>query len=123
MITRYSLPDMQALWTQEAKYQTWLDVEIAVLEAQETLGHVAKGVTADVKAKAGFDVKRIDEIELEVKHDVIAFLTSVAEHVGENSRFVHLGMTSSDLVDSALSLQIAQSGKLVSEIRKQAAGK
>ena len=115
MITRYSLPDMQALWTQEAKYQTWLDVEIAVLEAQETLGHVAKGVTADVKAKAGFDVKRIDEIELEVKHDVIAFLTSVAEHVGENSRFVHLGMTSSDLVDSALSLQIAQSGKLVSE--------
>jgi len=115
MISRYTLPEMQALWTQEARYECWLAVELAVLDAQEALGQVPKGIGADVRKKAGFNTERIDEIELEVKHDVIAFLTSVAEHVGENSRFVHLGMTSSDLVDTALALQIGKSGVLVQE--------
>jgi len=113
MIERYALPEMTTLWSQEAKYQTWLDVELAVLDVQEQLGAVPKGVTADVRKKAAFDPDRIAEIELEVKHDVIAFLTSVAESVGDNSRYVHLGMTSSDLVDTALAVQIKQAGELL----------
>jgi adenylosuccinate lyase len=90
-------------------------VELAVLEVQEKMGIVPAGVTEDVRKKAAFDTARIDEIELEVKHDVIAFLTSVAEHVGENSRYVHMGMTSSDLIDTALSLQVQKAGKLLQE--------
>lgn len=115
MIERYSLPQMQAVWTLEEKYATWLKVELAVTQVQETLGYIPQGVSEDLRKKAGFNLQRIDEIELEVKHDVIAFLTSVAEHVGENSRFVHLGMTSSDLIDTALALQIQTAGALIQE--------
>src|SRR5688572_6580319 len=115
MIERYTLPEMAALWTQQAKFQTWLEVELAVLKVQEELGHVPKGVYARVKPKVSFDITRIDEIELEVKHDVIAFLTSVAEFVGDESRYIHMGMTSSDLVDTVLSLQIQRAGKMISE--------
>lgn len=115
MIERYTLPEMAELWTQDAKFQSWLDVELAVLAVHEDHGTVPAGVTDDVTGKAAFDIARIDEIELEVKHDVIAFLTSVAENVGDNSRYVHLGMTSSDLIDTALALQIAQSGELIQD--------
>lgn len=115
MIERYTLPEMSALWTREAVFKTWLKVELAVLSVQEGMGLVPAGVTADVTAKASFDIARIDEIEAEVRHDVIAFLTSVAESVGENSRFVHMGMTSSDLIDTALSLQIQEAGVLIKE--------
>lgn len=113
MIERYTLPEMAALWTRQAVFETWLTVELAVLETQEQMKLVPAGVFADVKAKAAFNIERIDAIELEVRHDVIAFLTSVAEHVGENSRYVHMGMTSSDLIDTALSLQIQQAGRLI----------
>lgn len=120
MIERYTLPEMAALWTREAVFNTWLRVELAVLEVQERLGPdignpVPPGTAADVRQKAGFNVARIDAIEAEVRHDVIAFLTSVAEHVGDNSRYVHLGMTSSDLIDTALSLQVQEAGKLIME--------
>ncbi len=115
MIERYTLPEMSALWTREAVFKTWLQVELAVLEVQERMGLVPAGVTKDVRAKADFNIARIDEIEAEVRHDVIAFLTNVAEYVGENSRFVHMGMTSSDLIDTALSLQIQESGALIQE--------
>ncbi len=115
MIERYTLPEMAALWTREAVFSTWLRVELAVLEVQEGMGLVPAGVTAEVRPKARFETTRIDEIEAEVRHDVIAFLTNVAEHVGENSRFVHMGMTSSDLIDTALSLQIQAAGKLIQE--------
>ncbi len=115
MIERYTLPEMAALWTRHAVFETWLSVELAVLEVQERMGLVPVGITADVRAKAAFDIARIDEIEAEVRHDVIAFLTNVAEHVGENSRFVHMGMTSSDLIDTALALQIQKSGQLIRE--------
>jgi adenylosuccinate lyase len=106
MIERYSLPAMSALWTPEAKFDAWLLVELAALEAHEALGNVPKGVTAEIREKAQYNIARIDEIEEEVRHDVIAFLTNVAEYVRENSRFVHLGMTSSDLIDTALNVQI-----------------
>jgi len=115
MIERYTLPEMSALWTREAIFKTWLKVELAVLEVQESMGLVPSGVSAEVQSKAGFELARIDEIEAEVRHDVIAFLTNVAEHVGENSRFVHMGMTSSDLIDTALALQIQQAGQLIRE--------
>lgn len=113
MIERYTLPEMANIWALENKYETWLAVELSVLEAQEELGLVPAGTATDVRAKARFSKDRINEIEAEVKHDVIAFLTNVAEHVGENSRYVHLGLTSSDLVDTAFSLQIRQAGELI----------
>ena len=113
MIPRYTRPEMEALWTLEAKFDAWLEVEIAALQAHEDLGNVPSGITAEVKSKARYEIPRIDEIELEVRHDVIAFLTNVAEHVGEASRFVHLGMTSSDLIDTALSVQIQRAGDLL----------
>ncbi len=115
MIDRYTRPEMGSLWTDEAKFQTYLDVEIAVCEAQCQLGRIPREAVDDIKKKAGFDIKRIDEIELEVKHDVIAFLTSVAEKVGENSRYVHLGLTSSDVIDTALALQLRRASELISK--------
>lgn len=115
MIDRYTRPQMAAIWTDEAKFQTFLDVEIAVCEAQARLGRIPREAVEDIKVNAGFDVARINEIELEVKHDVIAFLTSVAEKVGENSRYVHLGLTSSDVIDTALALQMRRAGILIKE--------
>jgi adenylosuccinate lyase len=115
MIERYTLPEMAALWTREAVFETWLQVELAVLEVQEEMGLVPPGVSQDARAKAGFELARIDEIEAEVRHDVIAFLTNLGEHIGENSRFVHMGMTSSDLIDTALSLQIQKAGHLIQD--------
>jgi adenylosuccinate lyase len=113
VIDRYTRPEMKAHWTDEAKFQTFLDVEIAVCEAQAQLGRIPGEALAEIKLKAGFDIDRIDEIELEVKHDVIAFLTSVAEKVGESSRFIHLGLTSSDVIDTALALQLRRAGQLI----------
>ncbi len=113
MIERYTLPEMERLWSRETKYALWLKVELAVLQVQEELGIVPKGVTNEVRQKACFRLDRIDEIELEVKHDVIAFLTCVTEVVGEKGRFLHMGMTSSDLIDSALALQLGQAGQMI----------
>lgn len=115
MIKRYTRPEMAAIWTDEAKFQTYLDVEIAVCKAHARMGRIPAEALSDIEAKAGFDIQRIDEIELEVKHDVIAFLTSVAEKVGENSRYVHLGLTSSDVIDTALALQMKRSAALISK--------
>lgn len=115
MIERYTLPEMAALWTRQAIFETWIQVELAVLEVQEEMRLVPAGVTKEARAKAGFDIERIDAIEAEVRHDVIAFLTNLNEHIGENSRFVHMGMTSSDLIDTALSLQIQQAGRMIQD--------
>ena len=113
MIERYTLPEMGAIWSEENKYRKWLEVEIAVCEAWARLGQIPKKSLDNIKKKANFDVKRIEEIERVVKHDVIAFLTSVAEYVGEDSRFIHMGLTSYDIVDTALSLLMVQSLDLV----------
>lgn len=104
---------MAALWTDEAKFQLWLEVEIAVLAALVQAGGAPASALENVRKKAKFSVERVLEIEREVKHDVIAFLTNVAEHVGEDSRFLHLGMTSSDLVDTAFSLQLVRSTDMI----------
>ena len=115
MIERYTRPEMGALWTQDAKYQAWLDVELAACRALAVQGQIPADALAEIEAKAAFDSARIAEIELEVKHDVIAFLTSVAEHVGPSSRFIHLGLTSSDVVDTGFALQLKRSGVLLLE--------
>lgn len=113
MIERYTRPQMGAIWSDENKYRIWLDIEIAASEAQSNLGVVPKEAVEIIKAKANFDVKRVLEIEETTKHDVIAFLTNVAEYVGEPARYIHLGMTSSDVLDTCLSVQLQQSGNLL----------
>jgi len=114
LIERYSRPEMAALWLDLAKYKSWLEVEIAVCEAQAEKGLIPQSALKNIKDKAKFDTERVKEIELEVKHDVIAFLTNVAEHVGEDSRFVHLGLTSSDVIDTALALQLKRAATILS---------
>ncbi len=113
MITRYTRPQMGRIWDDENKYWTWLEIEILACEAQAELGVIPREASQVIRERARFDVKRIDEIELEVKHDVIAFLTSVGEFVGPESRFIHLGMTSSDVLDTGLAVQMKQSGELL----------
>ena len=113
MIERYTRPEMGALWTQEAKYRAWLVVELAACRALAKRGEIPAGDLAQIEAKADFDVARIDAIEKEVKHDVIAFLTSVAEFVGPSSRFIHKGLTSSDVVDTGFAMQLRDAGKLL----------
>jgi adenylosuccinate lyase len=128
MIARYTRPEMGKLWEPANKFQKWLEVEIAACEAWAELGEIPTDAVEIIKEKAGFDVGRIDEIEKTVKHDVIAFLTSVAEHVGPESRFIHKGLTSSDVVDTALSLLVREASEIIindlrqlmSVLRKQA---
>ncbi len=118
MIPRYSRPEMVKIWSQENKYQIWFDIEVHALEALEQLSIAPKGTASRIREnfqKAGgkFDEVRIDEIESVTKHDVIAFLTHLAELTGENSRFVHYGMTSSDVLDTCLSAQLAQASDIL----------
>ncbi len=113
MIERYTLPEMGAVWTEEAKMQAWLDVEIAAVKAWNELGKVPHAAVKEIVAKASFDVARVQEIEATTNHDVIAFLTNVAEYVGDASKYVHYGMTSSDMLDTGLALQIKRAGRLL----------
>ncbi|MDG2991868.1 adenylosuccinate lyase [Candidatus Synechococcus calcipolaris G9] len=115
MIERYTLPPMGTLWTDGYKFKTWLQVELAVCEAQAQLGLMPLSALETIKAKADFDPDRILEIEAEVKHDVIAFLTNVNEYVGEDGRYIHLGLTSSDVLDTGLALQLMASLNLLSQ--------
>ena len=108
MIERYSRPEMAHIWTAENRFRIWLEIETLACEAQAELGVIPKEVVPVIRAKGNFDIARIDAIEAEVKHDVIAFLTSVAEYVGPEARFIHQGMTSSDVLDTCLSVQLVQ---------------
>ena len=106
MIERYTRPEMGRLWTDQARFESWLELELAVCEALASRGRIPADEMATIREKAGFDLGRIEAIDAEVGHDVIAFLTSVAEKVGPASRFVHLGLTSSDIVDTAQGVRI-----------------
>lgn len=106
---------MGKIWSEESKYQAWLDVELAACKAHAELGRIPQEALKEIETRARFDTARIKEIESEVLHDVIAFLTSVGENVGESSRFIHLGMTSSDVVDTALALQLKKASALLKE--------
>jgi adenylosuccinate lyase len=128
MIDRYSRKELRNIWADENKYKIWLDIELAAAEAMEKLNIIPKGVTKKVKSKAKINVARILKIEETVKHDVIAFLTSITERVGKEARFLHKGMTSSDILDTCFNLQLKQSGEvllydikdLLASIKKQA---
>ncbi len=115
MIERYSLPAMSFIWSEEYKYQTWLRIETLACEARAAMGEISADDLAEIKGKAAFDKERILEIENNVNHDVIAFLTNVAEYVGSASRHIHYGMTSSDVLDTALSYQMKKSAELILE--------
>ena len=108
MISRYSRPEMSYLWSTENKYKKWLEIEILVCEALAERGEIPLSALENIKAKAGFDTASIDEIEKTTKHDVIAFLTDVAQRVGEDGRYLHLGLTSSDILDTSLSLLLKE---------------
>lgn len=113
MIPRYSRPEMAKIWTQENRFQTMLEVEILACEAMAELGEIPKDAPAAIRKKARFDMERIAEIEKETKHDVIAFLTNIGEYVGDEARYIHKGLTSSDVLDTALSVQMQQSADLL----------
>ncbi len=113
MIERYSRDVMKKIWSEENKFRKWLDVELAVCEAWHKLGKIPENSLKNIKEKANFNVQRIKEIEKVVKHDVIAFLTCVAEYVGEDSRFIHMGLTSSDILDTSFSLLLKEAGEVL----------
>ena len=128
MIDRYSRKELKNIWEDQNKYQIWLDIELAAAEAMEKLKIIPKGVAKKVRSKARINVKRILDIENNVKHDVIAFLTSITEKAGKEARYLHKGMTSSDVLDTCFNLQLKQSGEilikdldiLLNSIKKQA---
>ena len=113
LIPRYTLPEMASIWEPKNKFKIWLKIEIFACEALAKRGEIPKSALKDIQEKSDFEVERIDEIEREVKHDVIAFLTCVAEYVGDSARFMHLGMTSSDVLDTALAVQLKQASTLI----------
>ena len=113
MIPRYSRPEMARIWESENRYRIWFEIEAHACDAQADLGVIPKEAARKVWEKGAFDIQRIDEIEKETRHDVIAFLTNLAEHIGPDARFVHQGMTSSDVLDTCLSVQLTQASDLL----------
>jgi len=113
MIDRYTLPEMGQVWSEQTKLANWLEIEILACEAWAQLGAIPQAALENIRNRAGFDVNRIKEIEAETRHDVIAFLTNVAEHVGEDSKYIHMGLTSSDILDTGLALQLRDSCDII----------
>jgi len=113
MISRYTRKEMGKIWEPENRFRKWLDIELLVCEALNKSGEIPSSSLKKIKQKASFDIERIDEIEREVKHDVIAFLTSVSEYVGEDARYIHMGLTSSDILDTSLSLLLKEASELI----------
>src|SRR5690606_17684866 len=113
MIPRYSRPEMVAIWEPESRFRIWFEIEAHACDAQAELGVIPKEAAKAVWERGNFDVRRIDEIEREVKHDVIAFLTSLAEFVGPEARFVHQGMTSSDVLDTCFNIQLVRAADIL----------
>jgi len=115
MIERYTRKEMAKIWSQEEKFKIWLKMEVFVCEAWNKLGFIPDEAMGDIKEKAGFDIKRIEDLEKTVKHDVIAFLTAVSERIGKSSRFIHFGMTSSDVLDTSFAVQLRSASALIIE--------
>ena len=115
MIDRYSRKEIKKIWEEENKYKIWLDIEIAAAQAMEKIGTIPRGVSAKVKRKAKINVKKIHKIESKVHHDVIAFLTSITEKVGSDGKFLHKGMTSSDVLDTCFNIQLVQSANIINK--------
>src|SRR5215467_3553398 len=115
MIVRYTRPRMGRIWEDQNKYQRWLDVELAVTQTLAEQGIIPDKDAEEIRSRANFSVDRINKIEAEVKHDVIAFTTSVAEFVGPSNRYFHFGLTSSDVLDTAMALQVAEASAIILE--------
>lgn len=115
MLARYTLPRMGSIWEPENRFRKWLEIELLACEAQARLGVIPQEAVEAIRRKARFEVDRIEELEQQTRHDVVAFLTNVAEHVGEEARFIHLGLTSYDIVDTALSLQMREAADILLE--------
>ncbi len=115
MIFRYSREEMASIWSPENRFQKWLDIELLTCEALAVRGEIPEESLKNIKERAGFDIKRIDEIEKTTKHDVVAFLTCVSEKVGEDSRFIHMGLTSSDILDTSLAVLLKQASEILIE--------
>ncbi|NIM98914.1 MAG: adenylosuccinate lyase [candidate division Zixibacteria bacterium] len=113
MIERYTTPRMKFLWSDQNKFQKWLDIEVLACEGMANLGVIPKSDARKIRKKAKFDVKRIEKIEEKTKHDVVAFLANVAENLGEESKYIHFGMTSSDILDTTLSLLMREAGQVI----------
>ena len=113
MIERYSRREIKKIWEEKNKYQIWLDIEIAAAQAMEKLKIIPKGVSSKTRKKAKINIDRIHEIEKKVHHDVIAFLTSITEKVGNEGKFLHKGMTSSDILGTCFNMQLIQAGKIL----------
>ena len=113
MITRYTRPEMGHIWSDENKFRKWLEVEIATAEAEAEAGLIPRSAARAIRRRGRFEVGRILEIEKQVKHDVVAFTTNVAEHVGREGRYLHYGLTSNDVVDTAQALQIREASQLL----------
>ena len=113
MIERYSRKELKTIWEDKNKYTIWLNIELASAEAMEKFKIIPKGVVKKIKSKAKINVKRILQIEDKVKHDVIAFLTSITEIAGKDAKYLHKGMTSSDILDTCFNLQLKQSGEMI----------
>src|SRR5688572_17195973 len=115
MIARYTRPEMGRIWSEENGFQKWLEVEILAAEGLSKLGKVPKAAIARIRKNARFDVKRIRAIEAEVKHEIIAFLSAVAESIGDDARYLHVGMTSSDVMDTALAIQFKEASAVIAQ--------
>ena len=115
MIERYSRKEVKKIWEEKNKYQIWLDIEIAAAQAMEKYKIIPKGVSNKVRKKAKINVERIHQIESKVHHDVIAFLTSITEKVGAEGKFLHKGMTSSDILDTCFNIQLIQASKIINK--------
>ena len=116
MIERYSRKEIKNIWEDQNKYSIWLDIELAAAEAMEKLKIIPKGISKKIKSKAKINVRRILQIEDKVKHDVIAFLTSISEKAGKDAKYLHKGMTSSDVLDTCFNLQLKQSGQILLQL-------
>src|SRR6202022_2426089 len=113
MISRYTHPEMGRIWSDQRRYETWLLVETAAAEAMAAAGLVPPEAARDIRERGAFDIARIEEIERTAQHDVIAFTTAVAEHVGPSARWLHFGMTSSDVIDTAQALQMREASDVI----------
>src|SRR5881397_2736828 len=113
MIARYTHPDMGRIWSDQRRYETWLLVESAAADATAAAGIVPAEAARDIRERGAFDVARIEEIEQTTQHDVIAFTTAVAEHVGQSARWLHFGLTSSDVIDTAQAIQMREAAELL----------
>src|SRR5512134_1186360 len=113
MIRRYTHPEMGRIWSDQRKYETWLQVEVAAAEAMSRAGIVPPEAARDIRERGAFDIARIEQIEDVTQHDVIAFPTAVAEHVGPSDRWLHFGLTSSDVIDTAQALQMVEATDLI----------